>query len=365
MPAMDVNPTADVAATQASPAPKRRRIWVVALVVALVVVTCLAGWYLYEQHQKQLWEQAHTPATVAVRVVADGLDASGSPVGVHVVGCDLDGNAVDQTVALPATNGQLELLRGEYDVTLVGSPVTSAGGTFAVPDAIVHVSISADDSTTAVTTPDGSHADDASFSLEPMAAEDVTDEQIAAISDWMGKLGVDNPSAWTQLVTDARTARQEEIAAEQAKREAEQKAAAEKAAQEEAERQKAAAEQAKKDAIAKNPTSVTVGDTITLTGTVGSSQEDGFGGDGGFIRYYYVTLAAPLSVSGDDYATRPITKFQIGSLEHNGVSGDSYGTNYDKYVGCTVTVSGQVLPSTGNWHTMGPHFNNAPIAKVW
>ncbi len=327
---------------------KPRRKALVTVILAVVAAAGLAGGYLWYQTQQKIWQQTHAPVVLAVNVTGNGLGQNSSPVPLRVVGSNLDGDGVDKIYTVTQDSNSISLLAGDYDVSVYGSPVTSSGTIFLVPSESTHVSMAVNSQHQTSVSVNGSQTDELDFSLAPVAPEDVTDEQIAAVSSWMSEAGVEDPSSWTALVSSARDDRKAEIAKEEAERATQQKAAAEKAA-------KQKAEQDKQAAIAANPTSATQGDTITLTGMVGYAQEDDYGGEGGYIRYYYVNLAAPLTIT-DRNGTKTVTKLQFATLEHNTVANNAfYGTNCDQYVGLTVTVSGELLPDTGNWHTMGPH----------
>ena len=46
-----------------------------------------------------------------------------------------------KTLLVDAGSPGLELLRGSYDITVVGSPVTGSGGIYVVPDTVTHIEI--------------------------------------------------------------------------------------------------------------------------------------------------------------------------------------------------------------------------------
>lgn len=343
-----------------------------AAVVLVAAVVGLLAWQNVQRDEAEAraeaeqaaYEEAHQKVTVDIVIVADGWDEKASPVPVHVEGTDLDGNPVSETLCLTPSACTVELMRGTYTFTAIGSPVTSGGGIFEYPSDGITVTIGDGDvstdpsqnvssgtgtasGSTSQTSASGATAsasmatgDAPTFRLTPIAFDDVTDEQLQTISDWMSQVGIDSTVA-TGFVDSARNARDTRLA-----QIAEEQAAAE-AAQEEAERQAA---------IDANPTSANVADrpTITITGTVEKRTSIGEMGWNG--AFYLIKLERPISFYGSG-SSMSLNLIQVAHSMKSVIDIDKGDTDpsdseWDERVGKTITVSGKVtLGQTAHYWT--------------
>ena len=280
---------------------RKRPVVLIVLAVVLVVMLVVVGVFgvfgvLVWQKKKAedaAYREAHQPYAVDIAVNAAGWDEdSSSPIPLRITGKDLDGKPVEREVLYSGGDTGIELLRGDYEVLVPASPVLEDGNIFQVPAKPIELSITADtprhssakavdsvssgkagadsgagDSEAAEGSAtsgkdelagkdksgDGEARDSAGgvgslveLSLEPMPAEDVTDDQIAQIEKVFSEFGMDAAQVkeWTQAVSECRQARLDQIAAEEKAAAQAAEEAARKAAEEEAARQAAAAAQA-------------------------------------------------------------------------------------------------------------------------
>lgn len=221
---------------------RARRMAIMLLVVVVVLVAVVAGLLIWQGSNQRrdeateaqtAYDAAHQEVTVDIGVTAEGWGQDASPVPIHVEGTDLDGNPVSETLCLTPDASTVELSRGTYTLTAIGSPVTSSGGIFEYPSEDLTVTVGEDGvgvsigSTQGVSARVSSAASSASasaaagsssstsmvmnaiptFQFTPVASEDVTDEQLQAISDWMSSAGIDASTA-AGYVDSARSARE-------------------------------------------------------------------------------------------------------------------------------------------------------------
>lgn len=218
--------------------------------VALVVVLCLlafagagAGvWWKYETDRRAAeeaarqaaWDAEHAERPVHLSVVAPNYDSGATRIPLRVTGTDLDGQAVEETYYVNADTPEIGLRKGDYQVTVVASPILQDGGLYAVPSEPVALEVG--------DAPAGSDQDAQSVQtveVELTAIDDpttITDEQIAAAR------------AAAEADPDAGQAAKAGPYAEAATKRRDDAVAAKRAAEEEAARQRAAEEEARKKA---------------------------------------------------------------------------------------------------------------------
>lgn len=214
---------------------------VIGIAVGVIAAIALAGFgvwkYLDDQHQQELAEQqaaeeaAHAFHDVTVSVAADGWDTEqgSSRLPMHIEGEDLDGTAIDEVQYVDSDGEGIELRQGEYVLGIAASPIAADGTVFATPDTTMELSIATDDPDEEIDV-----SSYGTFELEPVAALDVTDEQIEAAY----KLALDDadenddaPDA-DELRAAAVARRDEAVAQKEAEEAAAAEAAAEEAARE-------------------------------------------------------------------------------------------------------------------------------------
>lgn len=174
----------------AKPKSKKPMIIVIACIV-VVLIACLAVFLVLNEKDKQ----AHVPVPVSFAFEASGYDPqTGSGIPIHVEGVDLDNKTVSETLLVDAGSPGLELLRGSYDITVAGSPVTGSGGIYAVPDTVTHIEIAEGNVTIngesfSFDQNEGSPIELPVVVFTAIKPQDVTDKQIVAVRAWMGDVG--------------------------------------------------------------------------------------------------------------------------------------------------------------------------------
>lgn len=174
----------------AKPKSKKPMIIVIACIV-VVLIACLAVFLVLNEKNKQ----AHVPVPVSFAFEASGYDPqTGSGIPIHVEGVDLDNKTVSEMLLVDAGSPGLELLRGSYDITVAGSPVTGSGGIYAVPDTVTHIEIAEGNVTIngesfSFDQNEGSPIELPVVVFTAIKPQDVTDKQIVAVRAWMGDVG--------------------------------------------------------------------------------------------------------------------------------------------------------------------------------
>ncbi len=208
---------------------------IAAIAVGAVVALALVGggvWFVLDQQRQQqeaAQQQAAEEAAAAEHAVkiiatAEGWNTAdgASRLPVHVVGTASDGTAVNEVQYVDSNGDGLKLRQGDYDFTIAASPIAADGTIYTVPGTTLHVSFeSADPSESIDATEQGG------FELTPIAALDVTDDQLSTAYDHASK--DEEGTADAAALRDAATKRRDDAVAQ---KEADEKAAAEEAARE-------------------------------------------------------------------------------------------------------------------------------------
>ena len=114
--------------------------------------------------------------------ISNGYDTSSSRIPVQITGTDIDGNNVDKTVFLAYSGVDVELPEGTYEAKVVGSPISSSGTIYKIPEFVAHFELSGLDPDETYELP-GSQA----FSFIAIDPEDLTDEQVEDAIAWARK----------------------------------------------------------------------------------------------------------------------------------------------------------------------------------
>ncbi|MCR5582728.1 MAG: hypothetical protein K6F70_03840 [Eggerthellaceae bacterium] len=206
-------------AYSAVPLYERRQPWyqkaLIFIVAVAVIVGVIFGVYsAFQAFQNDKVSQAaydaeHVKQTVKVTFdVPEYKAGSSSVIPIRVQGTDIDGNAVDDLHLMTLADNTVELMPGTYSFVPAGSPVTAAGITYAVPAA---VNVSATSSGVTVGSTEGATVSLSYSAIQPI---DATDDQIAAIKQWMTEASLEDATIqkYVDAITNARTAAQEEEA---------------------------------------------------------------------------------------------------------------------------------------------------------
>lgn len=126
-----------------------RTVAIAALAAALAVGGGGAGYNLgvYRPEQDRIaQEQALKTEKCGVRVAvsAAGWDTSagGSRLALRVQGKPLAGERIDRVMYVGSTGKGIELPRGSYEISAVGSPIAADGTIYSLPETIAKVKIS-------------------------------------------------------------------------------------------------------------------------------------------------------------------------------------------------------------------------------
>lgn len=162
---------------------KRRRR---ALIIGGVVVACafVAGLVVSIVSVSKAYNAVHDPHPVTFIVGIDDYDENCSRIPVEITGKDTDGNEVNETIYLEYIGEQdCELKKGSYHARILGSPITDKGKIFEVPteqyDFEVSESLKPGEECV-VESGD-------TFVLEPIKADEVTDDEIKDAVEWARK----------------------------------------------------------------------------------------------------------------------------------------------------------------------------------
>ena len=190
---------------------KRTKIWVAIIVIAAVVIGYGgASWYLSAQASKTY--------NVPLVVNAKGLDTeTGTKIPIHATGQDSEGNNVDSVFYGGSNSSDIALKPGDYTLAIEASPIAEDGTIYDTKDAATKVSIAKD----------GKAEIEKEITIEPIPAEEVTDEQIDAAYNAAKDSGID-ASQLDELKEKAQKRKDDAVAAKKA--EEEKKAAKKKAA---------------------------------------------------------------------------------------------------------------------------------------
>lgn len=196
---------------------KRTKLLVVIAIIAAIAVCC-GGVYLYFSAQEAKMY------AVPIVVNAKGLDTeNGTKIPVHATGKDSKGNDVDSVFYGGPSSSDIVLKPGDYSLAVAASPIAEDGTIYDTKDAATRVSIAKDGKTDV----------EKEITIEPIPAEEVTDEQIETAYNAAKDSGIDIYKL-DELKERAQKRRDDAAAAKKA--EEEKKAAEEKARKTEAER---------------------------------------------------------------------------------------------------------------------------------
>lgn len=157
---------------------------IAAACVALVAVAAAACVWAFQpepqpepQPEAAAQEEAAASAEVGVTVQAEGADGAAVQAKVEVL--DSDGAAVVGATAVPANEPVSlgELPEGDYELRVVSAPVLEDGSTYRLPDEPAAFEV------------EGAEPVEVEVALEPLAAEDMTKEQLEAVAEELEAAG--------------------------------------------------------------------------------------------------------------------------------------------------------------------------------
>lgn len=176
---------------------RRHRPLVIVLVALAAVLVMTGGWHAWRALREAYL--AGTRGTgVELRLSVPGYGEGSSPVPIRVEGTTAGGARVAGVRLVSQTDSLLTLAPGSYTVTAVGSPVTSGGAIYQVPEGSWSVEVTGDGAE--VTGPDGTPSDAVTMSFAPIASQQVTEEELDGIRDWMVDEGVQGVDGYISTV---------------------------------------------------------------------------------------------------------------------------------------------------------------------
>ncbi|MEI3376541.1 MAG: zinc ribbon domain-containing protein [Coriobacteriales bacterium] len=213
---MPVTPEQQVVAAQPAGGTKKKRTGLVIAIVC-VAVAALVGIGIFVYTQITAHQKSHTPVPVQVSFAfPNSQDAQ--PIGVPLVirGTDLDGRAVDEQVLATPGGEDVELLAGEYTMSVAGSPASAGGVVYGVEgdaEQRLEVPVPGDDAG------QSEPAQPVDFGFSVVPANEVSDAQIDDIKQWMQEYGVsaDEIQSIGTAIVERRNAEVARIALEQEK----------------------------------------------------------------------------------------------------------------------------------------------------
>lgn len=180
---------------------------IIAIMSVVVMALIVCGVFLFVKNK-----QDHTATPILFSFEAANYDPeTGSGIPVYIEGTDLDGAAVSELVLVDEGNADVELLRGEYDISVVGSPVNADGGIYTTTEDVMHLVISENEITVndeVISKNENGAIALPVIKLTAVKAKDVTDKQISAIKTWMIDIGFSGElvTKFEDLITEKREA---------------------------------------------------------------------------------------------------------------------------------------------------------------
>lgn len=161
---------------------------IIAIVSVIVVALIVCGVFLFAKNK-----QDHAATPILFSFEAANYDPeTGSGIPVYIEGMDLDGIAVSKLVLVDEGNTDVELLRGEYDILVAGSPVNAEGEIYTTSEDAMHLVINENEITVndeVISKNENGAIALPVIKLTAVKAKDVTDKQISAIKTWMIDVG--------------------------------------------------------------------------------------------------------------------------------------------------------------------------------
>lgn len=192
------------------------------VVAALVLIAAIVAVWLIAMNGK-----AHQTYSLRVNTVIAGTsigDTSGVPLRIQ--GTDFESNPVDEKVLVTTDDYSVDLMRGNYTLTLAGDPVGDSGALYKSPSTETSVEVTEDEVTINGDSQDeepGGDAEDIpelNMEFTAVPAEEITDELLQETREWMEDFGFDQEKT-DEYITAATEHKQAEL-----KRIAEEKAEA-------------------------------------------------------------------------------------------------------------------------------------------
>lgn len=180
----------------------KKKLWVAISIIGAILLCC-GGVYWYFS------AQAAKTYGVPLVINAKGLDTNkGTKVPVHATGKDFKDNDVDKVFYGGTSSSDIELKPGEYSLAIEASPIAEDGTIYDTKDSSTNVSIAKDGKTNI----------EKDITIDPIRAEEVTDEQIKAAYKAAKDSGIDIAKL-DKLKEKAQKRRDDAVAAKKAEEE--------------------------------------------------------------------------------------------------------------------------------------------------
>lgn len=163
---------------------------IVCAVVAVLAVAIAGGVWFMTNNSKSI-RSVIDRVDVDVRTVHISVKASdgswntangASRVPVQIRGTDLDKKKVDEVQYVSTDGDGIKLKQGKYKLTVAASPFAADGTIYSVPNTALEVSFKNPKEGEAIEA-----TDQGGFDLSPIAALDVTDDEISQAYEYAGK----------------------------------------------------------------------------------------------------------------------------------------------------------------------------------
>lgn len=295
----------------------------VTLVVLIVLVGATGFGISFLVHQGKQDAMARN-VSIPISVSADGLSASGgTKTPVKIEGTSAAGAKLDKVVYVTGESSDFTVPQGRFTFSIPASPIAKDGTIYDISKASIETTVEAGGPTTPV-----------AFRLQPIAALDVTEDQVSAAYAYADDGGADSGDIAYSLKEAALKRHRDAVSRQQA-----DEAAQKKAAEDEAKRHVVAAsfefylpeEWVDRVTVTVNGDTVTVApnaypDAPLLTLTVADAQPDPYSDEDYSFWFQGPDLADGKIVWG--YAIN--WGFQIASYNVNGSTDPDHYYDYDE-----------------------------------
>lgn len=325
------------ALAQEDTTPNRKPIFIAAIAVICMLIVVIAGMLILSQAQKNERTHANVQVPITFNFATEGPN---DPIGVPLLiqGTDLDNNHFEQRYLSPVDGGSVELKAGSYTVTVAGPTPNTSGQVYKVQNT------SAFELDVPVPDEDGDeqqqdeNQSDISFTFTSVLPQDLTDDEIEEMKEWMEEFDVD-PVVADETMNAVTVERDKELARIKL------------------EQEKQAALNANPSVLTGNGTEIIPG--VTLTGTVKIGTFYGKSDSVKDIAY----LQLPGNISAQNVWYRV---FKVYTTSVEPIDCVELGDSFSQYIGKTVSVSGDIEA----FFTRGPAcstimFVNARVTRVF
>ena len=173
-PASPSEPEPEQGPSEADREKKKRRTTIIIVIVSIIIALAAAATAIWFIHQRQVHDAAMLAHPIELQIKAPNYDWADSKIPLHVEGIDMEGTYVDKIAYVDVQGQGLELVRGDYNVKVVASPLLDSAELYKVPNASLRIEIPETLGTGLAYAPDPTNI----ITLELAALTEITDEDI-------------------------------------------------------------------------------------------------------------------------------------------------------------------------------------------